>query len=112
MRTRRVMLSVCLLCLASAGAVAQTSVAEADAAPATRLDSTAFAKTNNRQAELRALLLAEPTATTGASAPIVRPVHRALFCRFDDQLDEKGIPLRMRLGSLEAVNQKEGKPGW
>lgn len=39
-------------------------------------------------------------------------VHRALFCRFDDQLDRAKIPLRMRLGSLEEVNRKERKPGW
>ena len=112
MRTRRVMLFICLLCLSAAGALAQTSVAQADAPLATRADSTAFSETGNRQAELRALLLAVPTAPSHGSAPIVQPVHRALFCRFDDQLDEKGIPLRMRLGSLEAVNQKEGKPGW
>ncbi len=40
------------------------------------------------------------------------PVHRAFFCRFDDDLDERKIPLRMRLGDLETVNKKEGKPGW
>lgn len=38
--------------------------------------------------------------------------HRAFFCRFDDQLDKKRIPLRMRLGSVEEVNRLEGKPGY
>lgn len=40
------------------------------------------------------------------------PDHRALFCRFDDKLDRKRIPLRMRLGDLETVNAIEQKPGW
>ena len=39
------------------------------------------------------------------------PVHRAFFCRFDDALDARRIPLRMRLGDLQTVNQMERKPG-
>lgn len=38
--------------------------------------------------------------------------HRALFCRFDDKLDQKRIPLRMRLGSVDEVNRMEAKPGF
>ena len=53
--------------------------------------------------------LAAPQATSAATPPLV---HRAPFCRFDDALDRRRIPLRMRLGDLETVNRKEGKPGW
>jgi len=63
-------------------------------------------------AALRLALLASPLTTSAAGQVEVPPEHRALFCRFDDALDEKRIPLRMRLGSLEEVNRKEGKPGW
>jgi hypothetical protein len=45
------------------------------------------------------------------SAGISTP-HRALFCRLDDALDEKNLPLRFRLGSLEEVNRLEQKPGF
>ena len=53
-----------------------------------------------------------PTARLANPDAAPPPVHRALFCRFDDDLDRKRIPLRMRLGDLETVNRKEGKPGW
>lgn len=43
---------------------------------------------------------------------LVPSEHRALFCRFDDKLDARRIPLRMRLGSLEEVNRMERKPGY
>lgn len=76
---------------------------------------------NRRPLSLRAYLLgggppeerlppAGFRASNANAAP--PPVHRALFCRFDDDLDARRIPLRMRLGDLETVNRKEGKPGW
>ena len=48
-------------------------------------------------------------ANAAATPP---PVFRALFCRFDDDLDAKKIPLRLRAGDLETVNKLERKPGW
>ena len=60
---------------------------------------------------LRAAVLGAPARAPRAEAG-VRPVHRALFCRLDDALDRNRVPLRVRLGSLEAVNKLEGKPGW
>ena len=38
--------------------------------------------------------------------------HRALFCRLDDALDRRSVPLRIRLGDLETVNRAERKPGF
>lgn len=62
---------------------------------------------------LRALVLGE-AGGEAADAPTVNiPTEfRALFCRFDDDLDERKIPLRMRVGDLETVNRAERKPGW
>jgi len=61
--------------------------------------------------ELKALVLkGEEVQRTGTVN--VPTAHRALFCRFDDKLDKKKIPLRMRLGSLEEVNRMESKPGF
>ena len=68
---------------------------------------------------LRAQLLSSPTVPATNPRSLLSnpdaappPVHRALFCRFDDDLDARRIPLRVRLGDLETVNRKEGKPGW
>ncbi len=61
---------------------------------------------------LRSLLLTASDSAPGNLFAAPLPAHRAFFCRFDDDLDRKGIPLRMRLGDLETVNRKEGKPGW
>lgn len=73
-----------------------------------------------RAYELETLLLGEPgdlsarNTNTRLAHPSATPpqVHRALFCRLDDDLDERRISLRMRLGDLETVNRKEAKPGW
>ena len=40
------------------------------------------------------------------------PTFRALFCRFDDDLDARKIPLRIRAGDIDAINRLEGKPGY
>ena len=40
------------------------------------------------------------------------PTFRALFCRFDDDLDARKIPLRVRAGDIDAINRLEGKPGY
>ena len=60
---------------------------------------------------LRAALLSGDASPSGGRVAVPAE-HRALFCRFDDALDRRRLPLRMRLGSLEEVNRKEGKPGW
>jgi len=61
-------------------------------------------------AELKAEVLRYDKAPQGVIH--VPSQHRALFCRFDDKLDRKKIPLRMRLGSVEEVNRMEAKPGF
>ena len=101
------------------------SKAQSAAAPEAAADSVDTLLTVRSDAappypSLRTLLL--PTARWTPGQPpwhspsnthaVPPPVHRALFCRFDDDLDAKKIPLRVRLGDLETVNRKEGKPGW
>lgn len=71
-----------------------------------RADSTAIPTL----AELKAEFLQYDRAPQGAVN--LPSQHRALFCRFDDKLDKKKIPLRMRLGSVEEVNRMEAKPGF
>ena len=77
--------------------------------PPANVDSTALAELP----DLRATLLLDASEYAEREpGDLVPGVHRALFCRFDDALDRRRIPLRMRLGTLEAVNEKEGKPGY
>ena len=89
--------------------------------PSVAVDTNAVASpTAPSGARLRALILGGdvdygrgrpngPSANADATPP---PVFRALFCRFDDDLDAKKIPLRLRAGDLETVNKLERKPGW
>ena len=115
----------------AAGVLAQVSLnaqyTPEDEAPATRPWASAVVDTSAAGASaapagvwLRALMLGEgggygpagpegPDANQNATPP---PVFRALFCRFDDDLDERKIPLRLRAGDLETVNKLERKPGW
>ena len=62
-------------------------------------------------AQLRSQVL-QPEVKSSESSFMVPGQHRAFFCRFDDKLDEKRIPLRMRLGSVDEVNRMESKPGY
>lgn len=78
--------------------------------PSTPQDTVA-AEAEPQLPDLRSALLDDAPARAEAEIHLMR-AHRALFCRFDDALDRERIPLRMRLGTLEEVNRKEGKPGW
>lgn len=56
----------------------------------------------------------ELSGSGGTAHPAAAPpkAYRAFFCRLDDALDERKIPLRMRVGDLATVNRLERKPGW
>ena len=66
--------------------------------------------------DLRRMILNEDVATFGAGAANASatppPVYRALFCRMDDDFDERKIPLRIRAGEIDAINRMERKPGY
>ncbi len=100
----RIVISVVALFTSVTFASAQGQPIETNSAP---VDSTSIPTL----AELRSAVLSSEV-NTGQGQVIVPGEHRALFCRFDDKLDQKRIPLRMRLGSVEEVNRMEGKPGY
>lgn len=98
---RRFCSSLFLLAAATVVGAQTNSDTASVAEPATR-----------RLPNLRQALLHADADDVPPQSPMVRPAHRALFCRFDDALDREGVPLRMRLGTLEEVNRMEAKPGW
>ncbi len=59
-------------------------------------------------------MLAPPIAGQPVRLPAI-PVHHqwGVFCIGEYRLQQKtGVPLYLRLGSLEQVNRLEGKPGY
>ncbi len=105
MDTLMIMNKLLLLC-----AIWSSSVAAAQSPVIDPLQPDSFALAPAM--ELRALMLQPQPTRAAESGTRIQPHPRAFFCRFDDALDRKRIPLRMRLGTLEEVNRKEQKPGW
>ncbi|MFK8054704.1 MAG: hypothetical protein AB8F78_01185 [Saprospiraceae bacterium] len=104
MMTRSLTIAVALIVLATAGysqGGAYTARPSVNAQDSARIPSLA---------QLKADVLQAGTSRSGSIN--VPSEHRALFCRFDDKLDKKRIPLRMRLGSVDEVNRMEAKPGF
>jgi len=107
MMTIKSYLFLVLLCAGSTVGIAQ-SFSDSQLGASAVLDNVLLSLPS--LAQLKAQVL--QTKTSDTRAHNVPSQHRALFCRFDDKLDQKRIPLRMRLGSLEEVNRLEAKPGF
>lgn len=107
-KTRIYIAALALLALATGASAQGEPVAAVDLTSPDTATTTAIPSL----AELRSQVLHSSAQGSQQSSMMVPGEHRAFFCRFDDKLDKKKIPLRMRLGSVDEVNRMESKPGY
>ncbi len=75
-----------------------------------KLESSVVKTDFHKQHELRNIMLDNAQVKSTNPASLALPYSPAFFCLIEDKIEAKSkIPLRFRLGSLQAVDIKEGK---